>query len=73
MTRATIEADPTPLSVDFDKTALVIIDMQRDFLEPGTHLAAHQIQKRSYDTNMAERNPGRYCRQDSATCRVVRW
>jgi biuret amidohydrolase len=38
--RATIEADPTPLSVDFDKTALLIIDMQRDFLEPGGFGAA---------------------------------
>jgi biuret amidohydrolase len=32
---AMIEAEPTPLSVDLSKTALVIIDMQRDFLEPG--------------------------------------
>src|SRR5947209_16563115 len=31
----TIEAEPTPQSIDLDKTALVIIDMQRDFLEPG--------------------------------------
>jgi nicotinamidase-related amidase len=28
-------ADPADLSVDLDRTALVIIDMQRDFLEPG--------------------------------------
>jgi biuret amidohydrolase len=28
-------AEPDPLSVDLDKAALVIIDMQRDFLEPG--------------------------------------
>jgi biuret amidohydrolase len=40
MPRATIEADPTPLSVDFDKAALLIIDMQRDFLEPGGFGAA---------------------------------
>ncbi len=33
--RATIEAEPQPLSVDLARTALVIIDMQRDFLEPG--------------------------------------
>jgi nicotinamidase-related amidase len=33
--RATIEAEPQPLSVDLTRTALVIIDMQRDFLEPG--------------------------------------
>jgi isochorismate hydrolase len=29
------EAEPAPLSVDLDRAALVIIDMQRDFLEPG--------------------------------------
>src|ERR1700731_4251100 len=33
-------AEPTPLSVDLDKSALVIIDMQRDFLEPGGFGAA---------------------------------
>src|SRR5215510_9093695 len=37
---ATIEAEPTPQSIDLDKTALVIIDMQRDFLEPGGFGAA---------------------------------
>ena len=31
----TIAAEPTPQSIDLDRTALVIIDMQRDFLEPG--------------------------------------
>jgi len=30
-----IQAEPEPLSVNFDRTAVVIIDMQRDFLEPG--------------------------------------
>ena len=30
-----IEAEPAPLAVDIGRTALVIIDMQRDFLEPG--------------------------------------
>jgi nicotinamidase-related amidase len=30
-----ITAEPEPIMVDFDRTALVIIDMQRDFLEPG--------------------------------------
>ena len=30
-----IEADPTALVIDFDHAALIIIDMQRDFLEPG--------------------------------------
>jgi nicotinamidase-related amidase len=36
----TIEAEPTPQSIDIDKTALLIIDMQRDFLEPGGFGAA---------------------------------
>lgn len=31
----TVGADPSPLSIDPAKTAAVIIDMQRDFLEPG--------------------------------------
>jgi nicotinamidase-related amidase len=30
-----IAAEPQPVSVDLDRTALIIIDMQRDFLEPG--------------------------------------
>ena len=30
-----IDAEPEPLPIDLAKTALVIIDMQRDFLEPG--------------------------------------
>jgi nicotinamidase-related amidase len=29
------EAEPSPVAVDLDRAALVIIDMQRDFLEPG--------------------------------------
>jgi nicotinamidase-related amidase len=28
-------AEPAPIDLDWSKTALVIIDMQRDFLEPG--------------------------------------
>jgi nicotinamidase-related amidase len=36
----TIEAEPTALSIDLARTALVIIDMQRDFLEPGGFGAA---------------------------------
>lgn len=35
MTEVTIDAKPTPISLDPKKTAAVIIDMQRDFLEPG--------------------------------------
>ena len=30
-----IAAEPEPLDVDLARTALIIIDMQRDFLEPG--------------------------------------
>ena len=30
-----IEAEPSALVIDFDHAALIIIDMQRDFLEPG--------------------------------------
>jgi len=35
MPNVSFEAEPAPLSVDIDRAALVIIDMQRDFLEPG--------------------------------------
>jgi len=30
-----LKAEPDPIMLDWGKTALVIIDMQRDFLEPG--------------------------------------
>jgi nicotinamidase-related amidase len=30
-----IAAEPQPINIDLDRTALIIIDMQRDFLEPG--------------------------------------
>lgn len=30
-----LDADPAPLELDGSRTALIIIDMQRDFLEPG--------------------------------------
>ncbi len=36
----TIAAEPAPLDVDTGRTALIIIDMQRDFLEPGGFGAA---------------------------------
>jgi nicotinamidase-related amidase len=32
---ATITAEPEPIALDLSRTALVIIDMQRDFMEPG--------------------------------------
>ena len=32
---ASIAAEPEPIALDWDATALVIIDMQRDFMEPG--------------------------------------
>jgi len=35
-----IEAEPYPLQIDIGRSALVIIDMQRDFLEPGGFGAA---------------------------------
>src|SRR6201987_3671136 len=37
---AILEAEPNSISIDPDKSALVIIDMQRDFLEPGGFGAA---------------------------------
>jgi biuret amidohydrolase len=30
-----VEAEPEPIACDLERTAVVIIDMQRDFLEPG--------------------------------------
>jgi biuret amidohydrolase len=36
----TIAAEPAPLAVDTGRMALVVIDMQRDFLEPGGFGAA---------------------------------
>ena len=38
--RFNLHAEPAPVSIDLDRTALVIIDMQRDFLEPGGFGAA---------------------------------
>jgi nicotinamidase-related amidase len=35
MSKVTIEAEPGPIAIDPTKTAIVMIDMQRDFLEPG--------------------------------------
>src|ERR1700730_5321928 len=40
MPSVNLQAEPEPLSVDLGKSALVIIDMQRDFLEPGGFGAA---------------------------------
>lgn len=40
MPRVTFDAEPAPLAVDLGSSALVIIDMQRDFLEPGGFGAA---------------------------------
>jgi len=33
--RRTVEAEPEPIAIALDRTALIIIDMQRDFLEKG--------------------------------------
>src|ERR1700749_4627133 len=30
-----VPAEPTPIDLDWSRTALIVIDMQRDFLEPG--------------------------------------
>lgn len=35
MSSITLQAEPGPLAIDWQRTALLIIDMQRDFLEPG--------------------------------------
>jgi biuret amidohydrolase len=35
MAKVTINAEPGPIAIDPSKTAVVMIDMQRDFLEPG--------------------------------------
>lgn len=35
MARVVIKAEPESLPIDLSRTALLIIDMQRDFLEPG--------------------------------------
>jgi biuret amidohydrolase len=35
MSETIIDAEPEPVAVELDRTALIIIDMQRDFLEPG--------------------------------------
>src|ERR1700730_17626303 len=33
--RGTVAAEPGPIDLDWSATALLIIDMQRDFMEPG--------------------------------------
>jgi nicotinamidase-related amidase len=33
--RRTVDAEPEPIAIALDRTALIIIDMQRDFLEKG--------------------------------------
>jgi nicotinamidase-related amidase len=35
MSLVVVQAEPEPISIDLDRTALLIIDMQRDFLLPG--------------------------------------
>jgi biuret amidohydrolase len=37
---ATIDAEPAPVAINLDRVAVIIIDMQRDFLEPGGFGAA---------------------------------
>jgi len=35
LSKSVITAEPAPIEIDWSATALVIIDMQRDFLEAG--------------------------------------
>jgi nicotinamidase-related amidase len=35
MTMTQIDAEPEPIMIDLGRTAVLVIDMQRDFLEPG--------------------------------------
>jgi nicotinamidase-related amidase len=35
MNTTRIDAEPAPIAIDTEHTAIIIIDMQRDFLEPG--------------------------------------
>src|SRR5260370_19845059 len=35
MTTTRIDAEPEPIAIDLGRTAVLVIDMQRDFLEPG--------------------------------------
>ena len=35
MRTSTVDAEPEPIAIDPDATALLIIDMQRDFCAPG--------------------------------------
>jgi len=35
MAMITVQAEPEALTMDLDRTAILLIDMQRDFLEPG--------------------------------------
>jgi len=35
MVRTIVDAEPEPIAIDCARTAVIIIDMQRDFLEPG--------------------------------------
>jgi biuret amidohydrolase len=35
MSKTLIDAEPEPIAIDLARTAIVIIDMQRDFLQPG--------------------------------------
>jgi hypothetical protein len=43
MRRRTVEAEPAPLAIDIDRTQLIIIDMQRDFLEPGANATGNPL------------------------------
>lgn len=35
MSTTLVDAEPAPIAIDAERTAIIMIDMQRDFLEPG--------------------------------------